>query len=535
MSIPAVSWQMLTWTPSMRATNLKPLKLQHLLQPEERKLNKLRTIFYKKAALTVCLFLCLSGFANPLHFPPDVQWSFDEPTQQVYNMVLNLEIDDARLRIPTPETAQQQYVIALADALELLITEDGEKFSDYEERFNQLLERKTKLTSPEDLFLQAEIRLQWCFVYLKFGHEFDAALNLRQAYFTIQEIKTRFPRFEAVKKTSGVLEVLVGSVPQKYNWVLGLLGMEGSTKKGMDELDALRKSAGPLTFETSVIIALLQGFLFQQPETGLTSIRELLAKNPDHKLILFLGSALAIKSGQSKEAVTMLDSLGQQRQGLPIYYADYLRGELHLYKGEYLNSISSYRWFIQHYAGQNGVKDAYYKIGLCYWLNGNTNDAQATFKQAKSEGKEASESDKYAARSLSEDELPHVQLTKARYATDGGYLDEATKILSSLSPSDLPTKRDQVEYLYRKARVAHKGNLLDDAKRFYQQCIELNSNESWYYAPNACLQLGYIYQQEGDLSLAKNSFMQALTYNRHEYKNSIDSKARSAIAQMKRK
>jgi tetratricopeptide (TPR) repeat protein len=498
-------------------------------------LKYLQTIFYKKAALTVCLFLCVPGFANPLPFSTDVQWSFDEQTQQVYNLILNLQIEEARQRIPGPETAQQHYVIALADALELLITEDGEKFADYEERFNQLLERKTKLTSPEDLFLQAEIRMQWCFVYLKFGHEFDAALNLRQAYFTIQEIKNRFPRFEAIKKTSGVLEVLVGSVPQKYNWVLGLLGMEGSTKKGMEELDALSKSESPLTFETSVIRALLQAFLFQHPETGLTSMKGLLTNNPDNKLILFLGSALAMKSGKSEEALTMLDSLSHLRDGLPIYYADYLRGELHLYKGEYLNSISSYRWFIQHYTGQNGIKDAHYKIGLCYWLNGNTNDALATFRQAKSEGKEASESDKYAARSLSEDELPHVQLTKARYATDGGYLDEATKILASLSPSDIPTKRDQVEYFYRKARVAHKQDDLAEAKRFYQQCIDLNANDSWYYAPNACLQLGYIFQDEGDTTLARNYFMKALTYNKHEYKNSIDSKAKSAIAQIKRR
>jgi hypothetical protein len=234
--------------------------LQHLYQSEERKLNNSYTILYKKAALTVCLFLCLQGFATTL--PVDVQWSFDEKSQQAYNLVLNLQIEEARQQIPDPETAQQHYVVALADALELLITEDGEKFGDYEERFNQLLERKTKVTSPEDLFLQAEIRLQWCFVYLKFGHEFDAALNLRQSYFTIQEIKNRFPRFEAVKKTSGILDVLVGSVPQKYNWVLSMLGMEGSTKKGMEELESLSMSASPLAFETSVIRAVCRHFYF---------------------------------------------------------------------------------------------------------------------------------------------------------------------------------------------------------------------------------------------------------------------------------
>ena len=57
----------------------------------------------------------------------------------------------------------------------------------------------------------------------------------------------------------------------------------------------------------------------------------------------------------------------------------------------------------------------------------------------KPSGKEASEADKYAARSLAEDELPHVNLTKARYATDGGYYEKASQILESLHPGDIPT------------------------------------------------------------------------------------------------
>ena len=33
----------------------------------------------------------------------------------------------------------------------------------------------------------------------------------------------------AINKTSGLLEVIIGSVPEKYNWVLSLLNIEGST------------------------------------------------------------------------------------------------------------------------------------------------------------------------------------------------------------------------------------------------------------------------------------------------------------------
>ena len=477
----------------------------------------------------VCLFLLPSIGTTK---GTDPLWKFDKLTEKAYELALNLDFAAVHQAIPSPTSTQQHYVVALAEALELLINEDVEKFSVFEEQFNKRLERKTKLHSPEDLLLQAEIRTQWAFVYLKFGHELDGALNLRQAYLTVESIKKRFPHFDQVNKTSGLLNVVIGSVPQKYNWVLSLLGVEGSTAKGLEELSRVK---GIFTFEAKVIHALIMGFLLQQPSDGMDKIHQVLAQHPTNRLALFLGSALARKSRLSEEALKMLDSLGNQSEDVTLDLAHYLRGELYLYKGQYLEAISSYRWFIGNYRGQNGIKDAYYKIGLCYWLNGNSNDALATFKVARTAGKDASEADKYAARSLAEAELPHVMLTRARYATDGGYYEYARTILDSIRDSDIPTDRDRAEYFYRKARLAHYTKEIESAKKLYLKSIEITGDHPWYFAPNSCLQLGYIALDEGAESAAKNYFNRALTYNKHEYKNSIDSKAKSALGQIKRR
>jgi tetratricopeptide (TPR) repeat protein len=105
-------------------------------------------------------------------------------------------------------------------------------------------------------------------------------------------------------------------------------------------------------------------------------------------------------------------------------------------------------------------------------------------------------------------------------------------LLDELNPSSLTDKKSRVEYCYRQARLAHKINDLDPAKTFYKRTIELNEASEWYFAPNASLQLGYIYMEEKNKVEAKLYFEKALQYKRHEYKNSIDSKARSALAQI---
>lgn len=486
-------------------------------------------ILYGKAGAFVCLFLCFSITSNA------VDWQFDATTKKAYDLVLNLQTDEVHALIPEPKTAQEHYVTALAEALELLISEDGEKYTEYEDRFEQRLDRKTKLNSVEDIFLQAEIRIQWAFIYFKFGHEFDAALNLRQAYLTSEEIKKRFPDFQAIKKTSAILEIIIGSVPEKYNWVLSLLNISGSTETGLTDLETIRASNNVLNLESDLLYALIQGFVLQQNERSVTVIENVISKYPSNRLALFLGAALAVKDAQSEKALSLLSRFDTQTQGLPVYYTDYLKAEVYLHKAEYLNAISSYRSFINHYKGQNHIKDANYKIGLCYWLNGNVNDALAMFKLARNTGKESLEADKYAARSLAETEMPNPKLTKARYFTDGGYYEKAGEILASITEGDIPTNRDQVEFHYRKARLAHKTNKMAEAKSSYFKTIEMNGASSWYYAPNSSLQLGYIAMAENNKTKAETYFKQSLSYKKHEYKNSIDAKAKSALAQLDRK
>jgi tetratricopeptide (TPR) repeat protein len=105
--------------------------------------------------------------------------------------------------------------------------------------------------------------------------------------------------------------------------------------------------------------------------------------------------------------------------------------------------------------------------------------------------------------------------------------------VNSVIDTDLASTKDEVEFPYRKARLFHKSEEIPDAIRFYKETIFLQGDNYWYFAPNACLQLGYIFQEQSNSPQARQYFEKALSYKKHEYKNSIDSKAKSALAQLK--
>jgi TolA-binding protein len=431
-----------------------------------------------------------------------------------------------------PQTAQENYVASLAQALELILTEDPARYELYYPEYENRLGKRSKSSLDEDLFLQAEIRLQWAFVHAKFGHEIDAAWNLRQAYLNVQDCKRKFPDFAPIKKTSAVLEILIGAIPDKYNWVLSIMGMEGSIKNGLEDLQTLRSEKNPFQLEANLLLAIIQGYVLHKTDSAVAGMKMIRSLHPENALVDFLTASLMIKNAESDEALPIVQQLEVNTKAIPLTFSYYLKGEIYLQKADYLNSITSFRWFINNYTGQNCIKDAWYKIGLCYWLNGNSNDAREVFKQAKTEGKENAEADKYAARCLVETELPNIKLSKVRYYTDGGFYILAQEQLNAIHEPDIPTTRDKVEFAYRTARLNHNTSKIDSAVENYKKTIALNGTNAWYFAPNACLQLGYIFLAKGDTASAKNYFQGARDYPRHEYKNSIDSKAKSALSQL---
>src|SRR5690606_35101969 len=251
---------MLIWIHSMKVINPKAPEPQFPVLPAEGRLNncsleKMNTL---KATLVACLFVFVGvvpvcGQGTDLVLTPQLL--------DAYHQALDLRPLDAEQGPPDETTVEGAYIASLGEAIELLITEDLSKFSTYEDRFLKRIDKNIKGSPRDYQFLQAEIRLQWAFVYLKFGHELDAALRLRQAFQIAEACKDKNPSYLPIRKTNGLLQVIVGSVPDKYNWVLSLLSMSGSVSEGLADLQYLGDSESMLAFESKLLYSLVQGFI----------------------------------------------------------------------------------------------------------------------------------------------------------------------------------------------------------------------------------------------------------------------------------
>lgn len=490
---------------------------------------------FRKAGQIACLFLFCLPAAQASE--PKPVWSFEPSLQKAYLSVLNLDTDKAYEELgklgANVNPFHKLYIQSFCETLDVLISEDEIKFqkveAHFKERFKFLDSQKE---SAETLFLKAELNLQRGFNFLNLGQELSAVWAIRTAYNQVEMCQKLYPDFIPIKKTSGVIQVMVGSVPDKYSWFMSLLGMKGSVTTGQRQLQELRNSNSSLSLEATILFFTIKGLINQQHVEAAKGILKVLEEQPYNRLTLFLGVNMLMKNSQSEEALKLINTLDEHPQGLPMYYIDYLRGEILLQKGEYAQSIQSYRRFISNYKSVNFKKDAYYKIALCYWLQDKKEDARKHFELARKTGKDVAEPDRYAVAQLKEDQFPNSKLLKARLYTDGGYYPEAEATLKSVKESDLKTEKERVEYNYRKARLADKMGDLKTAKIYYLRTVSQSGANPWYFAPNSALQLGYIARTNNDKVNAKKYFELALSYQKHAYKNSIDSKAKSALDQI---
>ncbi len=484
------------------------------------------------------------GFESSQTNAPENRVDFTPRLQLAYFEIQKLRLDKARSlldeeRAQNADNGALVYLDNYADMYYLLISEDRSAYNTLSKKEDSRLNMLGSLpdNSPFKRFLQAEVRLHWAFAKLKFGNEVSGCWDIIKAYKLLEENRRKFPSFLPTLKSLGLLHVLIGSVPDQYTWVTKILGLSGDIKGGLKEMDAVIEKDSFFRQETQLVDLLVHAFTLKITEAQIRELKALPAAQPDNLLLHFFTTSVLMKEGRSEEALAVLNRAPRSASYLPFPFLDYMRGEILLQKGQYDVAYTYYDRFQRKFKGFNFLKDSYFKKFLCRWLTGRDDEARAMIAKVGSVGKTITESDQYASEFATEFREGKVSgdqkvLLQARYASDGGYLSEASEFLKDYTADSFSKTSDKAEYNYRQGRILQKSGQESRAMTYYQRAIDLSRNTSLYFAPSSALQMGYIYLDQRNKPQAIASFRKAMSYKKHEYKNSIDNKARAALSEL---
>ena len=486
----------------------------------------------KKAGLLSCLFYFTSLCAFSQNLKNEQEWLFDAELIQAYELTLRFDFEQSReITNKYNNHFGAVYLEHLNDAIQLFLTEDEQQF----EAFEQAIDDRISIISegsenPHKLYYLSEMKLHQTFLQLKFGQELSAAWSFRQSYRSTEQNIALYPDFTLNDKTRGIQQIIIGSAPQRHQWLLRLLGFEGSVDEGLLKLEQFSKDASFRKLENDVATTFIYSHMMQNMEKSLEIISAYKNMVTSHRLINFTFASVLSKFSQSEEAYQILSSFDAPSFPFPFTY--YMEANLLLQRGDYSLAAEKFIHFQNEYRGFNYLKDACYKAGIAFLLSDQTEKANQWFDTARNIKIAVTEGDKYANQALNS-VLPDSRLIQVRLFTDGGYYIKAEELLQNIQSDSLNNPRDKIEYKYRYARLLHQTSRSEQAIAFYLDTIDLTYTDQWYFAPNAALQLGYIYLDKNQLETAKSYFEKCLTYNNHPYQNSIDNKAKAGLSRVK--
>ncbi|MBS1664710.1 MAG: tetratricopeptide repeat protein, partial [Bacteroidetes bacterium] len=189
--------------------------------------------------------------------------------------------------------------------------------------------------------------------------------------------------------------------------------------------------------------------------------------------------------------------------------------------------------YVRRFKGRFYVKDALEKLGWAYYLQGDLRKADSFRLLVLRKGGAESDADKQALKNARSGKWPSRKLLEARVLSDGGYFAEALQTLQGASSSDFALPEEKCELAYRLGRIYDGLGRSEEAIGAYLTTIKTGEHLKEYYAARAALQAGYIYEQRGDKERAISFFQKCLSMKDHDFKNSLDQRAKAGIVRCK--
>jgi hypothetical protein len=314
--------------------------------------------------------------------------------------------------------------------------------------------------------------------------------------------------------------------------------MNGTIAQGQREIEEVlaysRKNDFLFEEETLVMYAFLLLHLGNNSDEAWRNVRSSKLNAATNPLACFVQANVAMHTGRTDEAIKLLQNCPQSADFQSFEYMNYMLGLAKLYRGDKDAAVYLQR-FVREFKGLHYIKDAYLKLAWDALLHDNA-DAYAKYLAAcKVCGKTVMESDKKALRDAKSGILPNKILLRARLLFDGGFFAKAKELLGIYTLKSFANAGTQLEFLYRMGRIEDKLDNDAAAIDFYTKTIAQGKTETYYFACNAALQLGILYENKKNYAAAKTNFDLCLSISPAEHKDGLHQKAKAGLNRIKRK
>lgn len=495
----------------------------------------------RKWLILIGVQLCMG-----IHLSAQLQYNWNDKSQQIYDAITSLKIPEARKWIELEKKNNPQNLInnlleSYADFYQLFFNENINDYNKLNPQFEIRLSlfEKGPQQSPYYLYCMGVSHLHKSLVAIRFDKNIEAAIDFRKAYLSFKENKKAFPNFTQGDVYFGLMTSMIGTIPKGYQWMANVLGMSGKIVEGnalvlkylnsKDEYSARARNEALFVYPY-----LLMNFEGNQ-EKAFNYIQSHYYDFKKNHLQAYMAVNLYLNHQQAGKALNIVQEMDVSEGYLSLPFWQYEMGYAYINELRLEKAQKAFTEFVSTFKGKFYVKDAYERLSWIAYLEGDLKKATAYRNNVLAAGNQITDADKLAYQNAKKGSWPHPILLKARLLSDGGYQSQALAVLAGKTSNDFTTDADKTEFAYRLGRIYDLMKDDENAIRYYTSAIEKGENLPEYYAARAALQMGLIYEQKRNFTKAIEYFNYCIEMKSHAFKNSLDQKAKSGIQRCLRK
>jgi predicted negative regulator of RcsB-dependent stress response len=458
---------------------------------------------------------------------------FTEIKSDIYSC--NLQLAKNKLDAIKSEEKNNPYynrILNHYDFLQILLFENSEQIDAWANELDQRISiiEKNNYDPANRAFLMSEAYLHSTIANLFSGNEIKAVSSFKKGFSAYENLEKLSRNSAETLVMRGIYNFFLGSMPEQYEWLVSLLGMEGDFELGIISLkeSLLKSSSLGDTYERAFYYALFASFTDDNSDLLYDNFLKITEKYHKNPIMRYAISVLAENTGNTKSCLNYLLNNQVYQGDTYLNLLDYQIGIFLLFQLD-KRAINYFEKYIVAVPKSNNLLNAQRSLYWYYIINNRKPEAELVRKNAiKTAQNLENEQGKYIITELSETNKPNIHLLKARLLYNGSNYTQALSEINHFSTNNTDIKHLS-EFYYRKAKILEKLNKQEDALSFYKKCIVIGKEEELYFAAQSAINTGIIYSEFGDKQSAKTYYQLSIKIKQSAYKSSMNREAKRRI------
>ena len=365
-----------------------------------------------------------------------------------------------------------------------------------------------------------------------------AASNGNDGYRILTALVEKKPDYYDAYMGLGLYKIAIGFVPEKFQWLLTLIGFDGNIKEGRSLLEKSLNNGVYTKVDSKVFLSI---FSLKERDVkddmSLLYSKQLTEAYPESPVFKVFYSSILLQQGSPEEAIAEAENaLSINNYSFKeeiIKSANAVLGTAYFRLNQYEKAAEHLEIYMKYVNREDRYNLYLFTLGVSYELSGDRNKALEKYKKVRKDFNEErdGELDKFFYRLAQEKIQTPVrdidrELVIALNLRESNRYDEAIEKYQQIISNNTASKYnsdDELIKVYYDLGVAYAcNNNSDKAMEYFNKCLLLKPEREKWLIPHSYFELGKIYYKNGNNAKGEEMFEKVYDYDNFDFESFLD-------------